>query len=180
VISLSQAETNGRFLYEKVYCARGDIKNRIKECQGDLFADRTSTATMLANQLRLWFASMAYALLSALRRIALAHTQFAEATCGTIPAEAPQDRRAGHHQRATHPLRHGFGLPLRPGVAARRRKARSGPHLSRLTGVAACAKSTRFKPQANRRNRTPSGKPTRKRRNVLMRTTRGEICRLKT
>ena len=81
---VSQAETNGRFLYEKVYCARGDMENRIKECQGDLFADRTSAATMRANQLRLWFASMAYALLSALRPIALAHTQFAEATCGTI------------------------------------------------------------------------------------------------
>ena len=60
------------------------MENRIKECQGDLFADRTSAATMRANQLRLWFASMAYVLLSALRRIGLAHTQFAEATCGTI------------------------------------------------------------------------------------------------
>jgi len=82
VTSLRKAETGGRFLYEKIYCARGDMENRIKECQGDLFADRTSTATMLANQLRLWFASMAYVLLSALRRIALTHTQFAEATCG--------------------------------------------------------------------------------------------------
>ncbi len=60
------------------------MENRIKECQLDLFADRTSTATMQANQLRLWFASMAYVLLCALRRIGLAHTQFAEATCGTI------------------------------------------------------------------------------------------------
>ena len=60
------------------------MENRIKECQGDLFADRTSAATMRANQLPLWFASMAYVLLSALRRIGLAHTQFAEATCGTI------------------------------------------------------------------------------------------------
>jgi hypothetical protein len=84
VTSLSQAETDGRGLYEKVYCARGDMENRIKECQGDLFADRTSTATMRANQLRLWFASFAYVLLCALRRIGLAHTQFAEATCGTI------------------------------------------------------------------------------------------------
>ncbi len=48
VTSLSRVETNGRFLYEKVYCARGDMENRIKECQGDLFADRTSTATMRA------------------------------------------------------------------------------------------------------------------------------------
>ena len=84
VTSLRPAETNGRFLYEKVYCARGDMENRIKECQGDLFADRTSTATMRANQLRLWFASFAYVLLCALRRIGLAHTQFAGATCGTI------------------------------------------------------------------------------------------------
>ena len=60
------------------------MENRIKECQGDLFADRTSTATMRANQLRLWFASMAYGLVCALRRIGLAHTQLAEATCGTI------------------------------------------------------------------------------------------------
>jgi hypothetical protein len=60
------------------------MENRIKECQGDLFADRTSTATMRANQLRLWFASFAYVLLCAVRRIGLAHTQFAQATCGTI------------------------------------------------------------------------------------------------
>ena len=84
VTSLSKAEANGCFLYEKVYCARGDMENRIKECQGDLFADRTSTTTMRANQLRLWLASFAYVLVCALRRIGLAHTQFAEATCGTI------------------------------------------------------------------------------------------------
>ena len=84
VTSLKKAETNGRLLYEKVYCARGDMENRIKECQGDLFADRTSTATMRANQLRLWLASFAYALICAVRRVGLAHTQFAQATCGTI------------------------------------------------------------------------------------------------
>jgi hypothetical protein len=84
VTSLNKADTSARFLYEKVYCARGEMENRIKECQGDLFADRTSTATLCANQLRLWLASFAYALLCAVRRIGLAHTQFAEATCGTI------------------------------------------------------------------------------------------------
>ena len=61
------------------------MENRIKECQLDLFADRTSAAPMRANQLRLWFASMAYVLLCALRRIGLVQTQFAKATCGTIP-----------------------------------------------------------------------------------------------
>ena len=60
------------------------MENRIKEAQGDLFADRTSAATMRANQLRLWFAAMAYVLLCALRRIGLAHTALAAATCGTI------------------------------------------------------------------------------------------------
>jgi hypothetical protein len=84
VTSLRRQEIGARRLYEQVYCARGDMENRIKEAQGDLFADRTSAASMRANQLRLWFASMAYVLLCALRRIGLAHTQFAEATCGTI------------------------------------------------------------------------------------------------
>ena len=84
VTSLKPAEVGGQHLYERIYCARGEMENRIKECQLDLFADRTSTATMRANQLRLWFASMAYVLLCALRRIGLAHTQFAQATCGTI------------------------------------------------------------------------------------------------
>src|SRR6266478_1853169 len=57
VTSLTRAECKARYLYEKIYCARGDMENRIKECQLDLYADRTSTATMRANQLRLWFAS---------------------------------------------------------------------------------------------------------------------------
>jgi Transposase DDE domain group 1 len=84
VTSLKPAEAEARVLYEQVYCARGEMENRIKECQLELFADRTSAKTMRANQLRLWFASMAYVLLCALRRIGLAHTQFAQATCGTI------------------------------------------------------------------------------------------------
>ena len=84
VTSLQSREVAAQHLYEAIYCARGEMENRIKECQLDLFADRTSAATMRANQLRLWFAAMAYVLLCALRRIGLAHTQFAEATCGTI------------------------------------------------------------------------------------------------
>ena len=84
VTSLTAADGDGRRLYEEVYCARGEMENRIKECQIDLFADRTSTATMKANQLRLWFASMAYVLVDSLRRIALHATDLADATCGTI------------------------------------------------------------------------------------------------
>lgn len=84
VTSLSAREAAAKPLYEAIYCARGEMENRIKECQLDLFADRTSSATMRANQLRLWFASAAYLLLCALRRIGLAHTEFATATCATI------------------------------------------------------------------------------------------------
>jgi hypothetical protein len=84
VTSLPVDQIDARSLYEDIYCARGEMENRIKEQQLDLFADRTSAATMRANQLRLWFASFAYVLLEALRRIGLRHTQFANATCGTI------------------------------------------------------------------------------------------------
>ena len=84
VTSLGRDEVEGRHLYEKIYCARGDMENRIKECQMDMFADRTSAATMRANQLRLWLSSMAYVLLCALRRIGLKHTRFAKASCGSI------------------------------------------------------------------------------------------------
>jgi hypothetical protein len=84
VTSLTAADGDGRHLYEDVYCARGEMENRIKECQLDLFADRTSTWSMRANQLRLWFATMAYVLLDSLRRLALRGTELADATCGTI------------------------------------------------------------------------------------------------
>jgi Transposase DDE domain group 1 len=100
VVTSLAAKVDARTLYEDIYCARGEVENRIKE-QGsrpgwgagpqprsgrepDLFAERTSATTMRANQLRLWFASFAYVLLEALRRIGLRHTQFATATCGTI------------------------------------------------------------------------------------------------
>ena len=84
VTSLTASQVKARVLYERVYCGRGEMENRIKACQVDLFADRTSAATMRANQLRLWFASFAYVLMCGLRRIGLWHTQFARASCGTI------------------------------------------------------------------------------------------------
>ncbi len=83
VTSLRRDACKAKYLYEKLY-ARGEMENRIKECQLDLYADRTSAATMRANQLRLWFHSMAYVLICALRRIGLHDTDFAQATCGTI------------------------------------------------------------------------------------------------
>jgi len=82
VTSLTDGEA--KWMYEVVYCARGDMENRIKEQQLDMFADRTSTATMRGNQLRLYFASLAYVLVNALRRVGLANTRMAAAQCGTI------------------------------------------------------------------------------------------------
>ena len=71
-------------LYEQLYCARGEMENRIKEAQLDLFADRLSSATFRANQLRLWFASAAYVLMHALRRVGLAGTALSRACANTI------------------------------------------------------------------------------------------------
>ncbi len=82
VTSLDQVPP--RDLYEGIYCARGDMENRIKEQQLDLFADRTSAATMRSNQLRLYFSSFAYVLLHYLRRVGLRGTELARAQCGTI------------------------------------------------------------------------------------------------
>lgn len=84
VTSLTSKMAAARELYEKIYCARGEMENRIKECQLDLMADRTSTATLRANQLRLWFSSLAYVLVTALRRLALEGTELENATAGTI------------------------------------------------------------------------------------------------
>jgi hypothetical protein len=84
VTSLSKKEYKAKELYEDIYCARGEMENRIKEQQLGLFADRTSTATLRANQLRLWFSSMAYVLLSELRRVGLKGTELAHAQCSTI------------------------------------------------------------------------------------------------
>ena len=84
VTSLSAERMAARALYEDFYCARGEMENRIKEQQLALFADRTSTALLRSNQLRLYFSSIAYCLLQALRRLGLRGTAMAQAQCGTI------------------------------------------------------------------------------------------------
>jgi Transposase DDE domain group 1 len=83
VTSLSPQAWPAQPLYERLYCARGEMENRIKE-QLSLFADRLSTETMRANQLRLYFSSLAYVLMQALRRLALAGTAWATAQVESI------------------------------------------------------------------------------------------------
>jgi Transposase DDE domain group 1 len=84
VTSIDAQVMDGQTLYERLYCARGDMENRIKEQQLWLFADRTSTGKMRANQLRLYFSSIAYVLMQALRRLGLRGTEMAAAQCHTI------------------------------------------------------------------------------------------------
>lgn len=84
VTSFSAEQMSARELYEDLYCARGEMENRIKEQQLCLFADRTSTAYLRSNQIRLYFSSFAYVLMHALRRLGLKGTELARAQCGTI------------------------------------------------------------------------------------------------
>jgi hypothetical protein len=83
VTSLTRQEWAAQPLYEELYCARGDMENRIKE-QFSLFADRVSTETMRANQMRLYLSAMAYVLVSGLRRLGLKATELATAQVSTI------------------------------------------------------------------------------------------------
>ncbi|MDQ2802031.1 MAG: IS1380 family transposase [Pseudomonadota bacterium] len=83
VTSLKRSEWDARRLYETLYCARGEAENRIGE-QFELFADRASCETMAGNRLRLIFSGFAYVLMDTLRRVALKHTQFADASVHTI------------------------------------------------------------------------------------------------
>ena len=82
--SFSPEQVSAGKLHQDIYCPRGEMENRIKEHQLDLFSDRTSTHEFESNQLRLWWSSFAYVLMQALRQDCLAHTELAKAQCGTI------------------------------------------------------------------------------------------------
>jgi hypothetical protein len=104
-------------LYETVYCQRGAMENRIKEQQLELFADRTSCHTFLANQFRLLLSSAAYVLMQALRRTALAGTELASAQVGTIRVKllkvaarvVVRVRRVVFHLASSSPYQSVFG-----------------------------------------------------------------------
>ncbi len=101
VTSLPHQRANAKRMYEDLYCIRGEMENRIKEQQLDLFADRTSTATMRANQLRLYLSSFAYVLMHGLRRLGLEGTRDARAQCTTIRVKL---LKIGARIRVTVPL----------------------------------------------------------------------------
>src|SRR5437870_5755763 len=107
VTSLDPEPWPAQPLYEEHYCARGDMENRLKE-QLMLFSDRTSTAYLRSNQLRLYFSSLAYVLLQSLRRLGLEGTELGPGPVRHPPAEAAQDRCPDPHHRAQ-----GMGLARR-------------------------------------------------------------------
>ena len=117
VTSLPRRKASAKRLYEKLYCVRGDMENRIKEQQLDLFADRTSAHQMRANQLRLYFSSFAYVLLHALRRIGACGTELARAQCGTLRLKLRRSADPDHGATRV------AVVPERPSV---RRRARQG------------------------------------------------------
>ena len=87
-------------LYEKLYCARGDMENRINEQQLYLFADRTSCSQIRANQFRLYLSSFAYVLMQALRWLGLKGAPFANAQCSTLRVKLFKNLCTGGCQRA--------------------------------------------------------------------------------
>ena len=101
VTSLTPEQWPDQALYEKFYCARGEMENRIKE-QMCLFADRLSTDEMKGNQLRLYFSALAYTLIEALRRLALERHRMGSGPGRYHPSQAVQDRRHRAHQRTPH------------------------------------------------------------------------------
>ena len=121
VTSLPREAMEGRPLYEDVYCARGEMENRIKEQQLALFADRTSTAYLRSNQLRLYLSSFAYCLMQALRRLGLSGTEMAKAQCQTIRLKLLKIgaqirftvRKVWLHLSAGHPSAELFGVAYR-------------------------------------------------------------------
>lgn len=106
VTSFTREEYEAKELYEELYCARGDMENRIKEQQLMLFAARTSTSKMRSNQIRLYFSSVAYVLVQALRRLGLVGTEMAKAQCDTIRLKI---LKIGARVRIT--VRKRYGLP---------------------------------------------------------------------
>ena len=153
VTSIATHRVRARHLYARLYCQRGEMENRIEERQLDLFADRTSTRAMRTNRLRLRFASMAYVLLCALRRIGGRHMR--------EPApETAQDRRLGPRRGAPRQDRHErrASLPARVPYRLRaliRRHGVTRPPLALPLDNAGTARNATCRQTADRPNAPP-------------------------
>ena len=110
---MTNLEGDAKQLYDKLYCARGDMENRIKENQLDMFGDRTSCQHWWPNQFRLLLASLAYTLIEAIRRIALKGTEPGQRLCRYHPFKAVQDIRCRDPEKyAPYPFPFGQRLSL--------------------------------------------------------------------
>ena len=112
VTSLDRHQVPPRELYEDTYCPRGDMENRIKDCQLDLFANRMSAHAYKANQLRLLLAAFAYVLIDGIRRVALKKDDPGQDRPQYHPPEISEGRRQSHQLRATHQALPARCLPL--------------------------------------------------------------------
>lgn len=118
---ITSLEGDPQELYDNTYCGRGNMENRIKEQQLDLFADRTSCHAWWPNQFRLLLSSMAYVLFETIRRLSLKGTELAQATCGTIRLKLirigaivlKNTRRIRLHLSSSYPHQELFGLVVR-------------------------------------------------------------------
>ena len=129
---VTNLEGDAKQLYDKLYCARGDMENRIKENQLDMFGDRTSCQHWWPNQFRLLLASLAYTLIEAIRRIALKGTELANAYVGTIRFKAVQDRCRDPEKYAPYPFPFGQRLSLQGTLLPGRESTRTRINPKRL------------------------------------------------
>ena len=155
------------YLYEKVYCARGDMENRIKECQLDLYADRTSTATMRANQLRLWFASMAYVLHVCLAPHRPASHAVRQSDLRHHPSQAAQDRRPRARECPPHQDRDGISVSSSPYLGLRCQASRRRRHRTRLACLTRAAAARNPRGITPRPTETAASPPMRRRKLLL-------------
>ena len=129
---VTNLEGDAKQLYDKLYCARGDMENRIKENQLDMFGDRTSCQHWWPNQFRLLLASLAYTLIEEIRRIALKGTELANAYVGTIRLKAVQDRCRDPEKYAPYPFPFGQRLSLQGALLPGRESTRTRINPKRL------------------------------------------------
>ena len=123
---ITNLEGEAKALYERLYCARGEMENRIKEQQLALFADRTSCHKWWPNQFRLILSSLAYTLIATIRRLGLRGTTMARGSGGHYPPQAPEDRRRRHTQHPPPPPPSLQRLPVPGPGPARRHQAQAG------------------------------------------------------
>ena len=142
VTSLTAEQAAAQQLYETICCARGEMENRIKEQQLGLFADRTSTALLRSNQIRLYFSSIGYCVLETLRRLGAGGDEDGAGAMPDDPAAAAQDRSADPDHGAQGVDFAGDGIRLGGSVRASVRESHAGRTAALLKSGRASSSNT--------------------------------------